>query len=72
MPGTRHVELTGVVSESLPNALYRVTLDGRRDVLAHASDDIRRNFIRLLVGDRVRVRLSPHDLTRGRITHREA
>jgi translation initiation factor IF-1 len=72
MPEATRVDVTGTISELLPRALYRVAIDDRHDVLAHASDDIRKNFIRLLVGDRVRVRLSPHDLTRGRITHREA
>jgi translation initiation factor IF-1 len=60
-----HVEVEGTVLELLPKALYRVELESRRRVTAHVSGDIRKNFIRILVGDRVRVRLSPHDLTRG-------
>jgi translation initiation factor IF-1 len=59
------VEVEGVVLELLPKALYRVELESRRKVTAHVSGDIRKNFIRILVGDRVRVRLSPHDLARG-------
>jgi translation initiation factor IF-1 len=59
------VEVEGTVLEQLPRALYRVDLDSRKRVTAHVSGDIRKNFIRILVGDRVRVRLSPHDLTRG-------
>jgi translation initiation factor IF-1 len=59
------VEVEGTVTEQLPKALYRVELESRRRVTAHVSSDIRKNFIRILVGDRVRVRLSPHDLTRG-------
>ena len=59
------VEVEGRVLELLPRALYRVELESRRRVTAHVSGDIRKNFIRILVGDRVRVRLSPHDLTRG-------
>ena len=59
------VEVEGTVLELLPKALYRVELASRQRVTAHVSGDIRKNFIRILVGDRVRVRLSPHDLTRG-------
>jgi translation initiation factor IF-1 len=60
------VEVEGTVTELLPRALCRVELEeSRRRVTAHYSGDIRKNFIRILVGDRVRVRLSPHDLTRG-------
>jgi translation initiation factor IF-1 len=63
--------LKGVVVELLPNALYRVELDDRHQVLAHVAGSMRKNFIRLLAGDRVRVELSPVDLTRGRITRRD-
>ncbi|MBI2834293.1 MAG: translation initiation factor IF-1 [Acidobacteria bacterium] len=69
MPG-RAREVDGRVIEALPKALYRVELDGQRHVLAHLTGDRRRNFIRVLVGDRVRVALAPNDVTRGRITHR--
>jgi translation initiation factor IF-1 len=64
------VEVTGTVAELLPRALCRVTVDGHRDVIAHAAGDPQRNFLRLIVGDRVRVQLSPHDLGRGRIVRR--
>lgn len=57
----------GVVTGQLPSALYRVRLEDGAEITAHLSGDPRRNFIRLLVGDRVRVALSPADLTRGRI-----
>lgn len=60
----------GTVLEELPRALYRVELESRRQVLAHAVGAAERNFVRLLPGDRVRVELSPHDLTRGRIVRR--
>jgi len=63
-PGIREVE--GVVVAQLPSALYRVDVSGR-EVMAHLSGDPRRNFIRVLIGDRVRVLLAPGDLTRGRI-----
>jgi translation initiation factor IF-1 len=62
--------LVGVVREQLPSALYRVEVDGAHQVVAHLAEPLRRNFIRLLVGDRVRVELSPADAGRGRITER--
>jgi len=64
------VEVAGVVRESLPNAMFRVELENRHDVLAHVSGKMRKNFIRILIGDRVLIELSPYDLTRGRITYR--
>lgn len=64
------IEATGVVIESLPNAMFRVELDNKHQVLAHVSGKMRKNFIRILTGDRVLVELSPYDLTRGRITYR--
>ncbi|HVC20734.1 MAG TPA: translation initiation factor IF-1 [Vicinamibacterales bacterium] len=66
----RAVAVIGVVREQLPSALFRVELDGRHQVIAHVSDRMRRNFIRLLVGDRVRVELTSADAARGRITER--
>ena len=60
-------EVAGVVTEQLPSALYRVRLEAGRIVVAHIADRIDRNFIRLLVGDRVRVEVSPVDVGRGRI-----
>ena len=62
--------LTGTVIEQLPNALYRVRLDQGAQIVAHIADRIDRNFIRVLVGDGVRVELSPVDLTRGRIVEK--
>ncbi len=61
--------VTGVVLEQLPSALYRVDVEGHR-VVAHAGEGPRRNFVRLLIGDRVVVELSPFDVTRGRIVRR--
>ena len=63
-------EVKATVLEELPNAIYRVELESRRQVLAHLVGTVRRNFVRLLPGDRVGVELSPRDLTRGRITRR--
>jgi translation initiation factor IF-1 len=64
------IEIEGVIRESLPNAMFRVELDNGHKVLAHISGKIRKNFIKILPGDKVRVELSPYDLTRGRITYR--
>ncbi|MBU0501765.1 MAG: translation initiation factor IF-1 [bacterium] len=64
------IELEGKITESLPNALFRVELDTGQMVLAHVSGKIRKHFIRILPGDRVKLELSPYDLTRGRITYR--
>ena len=64
------IEMEGVVTESLPNAMFRVKLDNGFNVLAHISGKIRRNYIRILLGDRVTVELTPYDLTKGRITYR--
>ena len=62
--------LTGQVTEQLPSALYRVKLDGGGLVTAHIADRLDRNFVRVLVGDRVRVELSPVDAGRGRIVEK--
>lgn len=65
------IEVEGVIKEALPNARFRVELDnGGHEVLAHVSGKIRMNFIRILPGDRVKLELSPYDLTKGRITYR--
>ena len=63
------IEVEGKVVEPLPNAMFRVELESGHEVLAHISGKIRLNFIRILPGDRVRVELSPYDLTRGRIVY---
>nr|QWW93059.1 translational initiation factor 1 [Cyathodium smaragdinum] len=64
------IDMEGIVTESLPNAMFRVYLDNGCQVLTHISGKIRRNYIRILPGDRVKVELSPYDLTKGRITYR--
>ena len=64
------IEVEGSVSETLPNAMFRVDLPNNHKVLAHVSGKIRMNFIKILPGDRVLVELSPYDLSRGRITYR--
>ena len=64
------IEMEGVITESLPNGMFRVLLDNGYDVLAHISGKIRQNSIRILPGDRVKIELTPYDLTKGRITYR--
>ena len=64
------IEVEGTVTEALPNAMFRVELTAGHRVLAHVSGKIRLHFIRILPGDKVKVELSPYDLSRGRITYR--
>ncbi|WP_457639620.1 translation initiation factor IF-1 [Persephonella sp.] len=64
------IVVEGTVEEALPNAMFRVKLDTGHEVLAHVSGKMRMHFIRILPGDRVKVELSPYDLTRGRIIFR--
>jgi translation initiation factor IF-1 len=65
------IEVTATVLETLPNAMFKVELeDNQHQVLAHISGKMRKNFIRILPGDKVLVELSPYDLSRGRITYR--
>lgn len=64
------VEVEGEITETLPSAQFRVTLDTGQEVMAHLSGKMRMHRIRVLPGDRVKVAFSPYDLTRGRITHR--
>ncbi|MFQ3598057.1 MAG: translation initiation factor IF-1 [Chloroherpetonaceae bacterium] len=64
------IELDGVILEALPNASFKVKLENNLEILAHVSGKMRMNFIKILPGDRVRVQVSPYDLTKGRITYR--
>lgn len=64
------IVVEGTVLETLPNAMFRVELENKHQVLAHISGKMRMHFIRILPGDKVTVELSPYDLTRGRITYR--
>ncbi len=64
------IEVEATVVEPLPNAMFRVALDNGHQVLAHISGKMRKHFIRILPGDKVKVELSPYDLTRGRIVYR--
>ena len=64
------LEVEGTVTETLPNAMFRVKLQNDHQVLAHISGKMRKYFIRILPGDRVKLEMSPYDLTKGRITYR--
>ena len=64
------IELQGTVVEALPNAMFKVKIDGDHIILAHISGKLRMNYIRILPGDKVVVEMSPYDLTKGRITWR--
>ena len=65
------IEVEGVVTEALANTRFRVQLDNGHKVIAHVAGRMRKNFIRIVPGDKVRVELSPYDLSKGRITFRE-
>jgi translation initiation factor IF-1 len=64
------IEVEGVVKEPLPNAMFKVTLENGHEVLAHISGKMRMHFIKILPGDKVKLEISPYDLSRGRITYR--
>jgi len=70
MPKKDEIEVEGIILEALPNAMFKVKIDENHEVLAILSGRMRMNFIRIVPGDKVRVVLSPYDLTRGRITWR--
>jgi translation initiation factor IF-1 len=70
MPKAEPIQVEGTVTETLPNAMFRVDLDSGHKVLAHVSGKMRMHFIKILPGDRVMIELSPYDLTRGRIVYR--
>jgi translation initiation factor IF-1 len=70
MPKNDEIAVEGTVLEALPNAMFKVQIDEQHEVLAVLSGRIRMNFVRIVPGDKVRVVLSPYDLTRGRITWR--
>lgn len=65
-----HIEMEGTVVETLPNTMFRVELENGHVVTAHISGKMRKNYIRILTGDRVTVEMTPYDLTKGRITYR--
>lgn len=72
MPKEDHIEMQGVVVDTLPNTVFRVKLENGHIVTAHISGKMRKNYIRILTGDQVTVELTPYDLTRGRIIYRDS
>ena len=64
------IEMEGTVSEALPNAMFRVELENGHEIIAHISGKMRMNYIKILPGDRVKLEMSPYDLSKGRITYR--
>ena len=70
MPKEDMIEVEGTVIEALPNAMFQVEITGGHRVLAHISGRLRKNFIKILPGDKVTLQMSPYDLTKGRITGR--
>ena len=71
MPKEDLIEFKGVVTEVLPNAMFRVTLENEHEILAHSAGKMRKNRIRVLAGDKVVVEMTPYDPTKGRIIFRE-
>ena len=65
------IEMEGTIIETLPNTMFRVELDNKHIIIAHISGKMRKNYIRILTGDRVTIEMTPYDLTKGRITYRE-
>jgi len=70
MSAEQPIELEGTITTVLPGTMFRVVLDNKHEVLAHISGKMRKHFVRLTVGDRVRIEMSPYDLTKARITYR--
>jgi len=70
MPKQSIILQDGVVTEALPNAMFRVKLENGHEILAHISGKMRMHYIRILPGDKIKVEMSPYDLTKGRITYR--
>ena len=66
-----HIEMNGTIKDVLPNTMFRVELENGHIITAHISGKMRKNYIRILQGDKVKVEMTPYDLTKGRITFRE-
>ena len=71
MTKEEHIEMQGTIIDTLPNTMFRVQLENGHVVIAHISGRMRKNYIRILNGDKVKVELTPYDLTKGRITFRD-
>ncbi len=70
MPKEDQIEIEGMITETLPNTMFRVELENGHVITAHISGKMRKNYIRILRGDRVTVEMTPYDLSKGRITYR--
>lgn len=70
MSNEKHIDLEGTIATVLPGTMFRVKLDNDHEVLAHVSGKMRKHFVRLTTGDRVRLQMSPYDLSKARITYR--
>ena len=66
-----HIEMSGTIVDTLPNTMFRVELENGHTIIAHISGRMRKNYIRILTGDTVKVELTPYDLTKGRIIFRD-
>lgn len=71
MAKEEHIEMEGEVIDTLPNTTFKVRLENGHEVIAHISGRMRKNYIRILTGDKVRVQLTPYDLSKGRIVYRD-
>ncbi len=70
MAKSEHIETEGTVVDTMPNTTFRVELENGHIIMAHISGRIRKNYIRIMTGDKVRVEMTPYDLSKGRITYR--
>ncbi|HJL62060.1 MAG TPA: translation initiation factor IF-1 [Pseudomonadales bacterium] len=71
MAKEEQIQMTGTVTDTLPNTMFKVELENGHEIIAHISGKMRKNYIKILTGDTVQVELTPYDLTKGRITFRE-
>ena len=71
MAKEEQIQMTGTVTDTLPNTMFKVELENGHEIIAHISGKMRKNYIKILTGDTVQVELTPYDLTEGRITFRE-
>ena len=70
MAKEEQIQMTGTVTDTLPNTMFKVELENGHEIIAHISGKMRKNYIKILTGDNVKVELTPYDLTKGRITFR--
>ena len=71
MAKEEQIQMTGTVTDTLPNTMFKVELENGHEIIAHISGKMRKNYIKILTGDTVKVELTPYDLSKGRITFRE-